>query len=129
MQLVWIGVFGVMGVYSRYFLGSWLSVQLSFFFPYATLLINVLGCFLAGVVYVLGIEHVSFSPEIRSAIMVGFLGGFTTFSAFGLEVTRLIEETEYSYAAVYLGLSCILGIGAVFAGLIFTRFLLGSSSV
>ena len=85
-------------------------------FPYATLLINVSGCLAMGFLFFYTLEQVSLSPVTRLAIITGVLGGFTTFSAFGIETLLLIEDGKLQQAALYVGLSVILGIAAVFLG-------------
>lgn len=85
-------------------------------FPYATLIINVSGCLAMGFLFFYTLERVSLSPVIRLAIITGGLGGFTTFSAFGIETLLLVEDGKAGYAALYLALSVVLGIAAVFAG-------------
>ncbi len=85
-------------------------------FPYATLLINVSGCLAMGFLFFYTLEQVSLSPVTRLALITGVLGGFTTFSAFGIETLLLVEDGKLAYAALYVALSVGLGIGAVFAG-------------
>ena len=85
-------------------------------FPLATLIINVSGCLLMGFLFFFTLERVSISPALRLAIITGGLGGFTTFSAFGIETLLLVEDGKAGYAALYVGLSVVLGLAAVFAG-------------
>ncbi len=85
-------------------------------FPLATLIINVSGCLLMGFLFFFTLERVSISPTLRLAIITGGLGGFTTFSAFGIETLLLVEDGKAGYAALYVGLSVVLGLAAVFAG-------------
>src|SRR5215469_9647737 len=85
-------------------------------FPLATLLINVSGCLLMGFLFFYTLEQVSLSPTWRLAIITGVLGGFTTFSAFGIETLLLVEDGKLSQAVFYVPSSVVLGIGAVFIG-------------
>ena len=85
-------------------------------FPYATLLINVSGCLIMGFLFFFTLEQLSMSPTLRLGLITGVLGGFTTFSAFGIETLLLMEDGKLGYAALYVGLSVVLGIAAVFAG-------------
>jgi CrcB protein len=85
-------------------------------FPLATLLINVSGCLLMGFIFFYTLEKVSLSPVVRLAIVTGGLGGFTTFSAFGIETLLLVEDGKTGYAVVYVVSSVLLGIAAVFLG-------------
>ena len=128
MKLLSVGLFGVLGVLARYLIGLGVAKALPSPFPHATLGINIAGAFLIGVVYVLGFERSVLPPELRIGIMVGFLGGFTTFSSYCLEVARLVEEAEYWYAALYFCLSNAVGAAATFLGLILSRIWVGSSS-
>jgi CrcB protein len=128
MKIVFIAIFGVLGVLSRYVVGNFVAKILPPPFPYGTLLINITGAFAIGVIHVIGIERVSLSPEIRIGIMVGFLGGYTTFSSYCLESVRLIEDAEFMKAALYFVASPILGFLAASGGITLTRILLKTSS-
>ena len=123
-RMMVVGAMGLAGVYSRYFIGILVSRFFVTSFPLATMSINLAGSLLIGVVYVLGLEHAIISEDLRIGIMVGFLGGFTTFSSYCLESTRLIEQGEWSRMAVYFLLSPLLGLGATLGGMALTRFLL-----
>ena len=85
-------------------------------FPLATLLINVSGCLLMGFLFFYTLEHVSISPTLRLAIITGVLGGFTTFSAFGIETYLLVNDGKLAQAVLYVTLSVVLGLAAVFTG-------------
>jgi CrcB protein len=85
-------------------------------FPLATLIINVSGCLLMGFLFFFTLERLSLSPVLRLGLITGVLGGFTTFSAFGIETLLLVEDGKAGYAALYVGLSVVLGLAAVFAG-------------
>jgi len=89
-------------------------------FPLGTFLVNLLGCFLIGALAGL-IERPGFlSPEMRLFLFTGVLGGFTTFSAFGLETFSLLRRGEVLMAGSYVSLSVILGILAVWLGFVLT---------
>lgn len=126
MRLLLVMIFGVLGVLSRYFGGLLVSRWLPPPFPYGTFLINLTGAFLIGVIQVLGVERADLSPDLRVGIMVGFLGGYTTFSSYCLESIRLIEEGQLARAAVYFVASPALGLLAVTGGIFLTRALLGA---
>lgn len=122
MSIVWVALFGLAGIFTRY--GTDLAFQkLGGNFPVGTFLINVLGSFLAGVVYAWAVERGGLSPELRTGILVGFLGGFTTFSAFSLQTARLLESGAATPALLYATLSPLLGIGAAWGGLALSRSL------
>lgn len=122
-RLIYIAIFGLLGVFARFYVGLSVTKILAPPFPYATFLINIVGAFLIGVIYVLGAERAAISADLRIGIMVGFLGGFTTFSSYCLEASRLLEDGEYWYSALYFVLSPILGLGANLLGLFLTRII------
>jgi fluoride exporter len=90
-------------------------------FPYATLSINVLACFLIGFIFVETIERLTISPVLRIGILTGFVGGFSTFSTFALETVLLAEQGEIGKSALYLVLSALLGILSTLAGVYLAR--------
>jgi CrcB protein len=92
-------------------------------FPIGTLTVNVLGCFLLGVFVELLALRLSGSASLRLLIATGLLGGFTTFSAFSLDVALLWERGAVGTAAFYLSTSVILSVLAMFAGLAVVRHL------
>lgn len=118
MNYLLVAVGGAVGSLARYKVGS--LVLHSFpnaKFPLGTFLINLLGCFVIGSVITL-IEKVSYyNAEIRLLVITGFLGGFTTFSAFGAETLSLLREGEIFIAFLYASLSVILGIAVALLGL------------
>jgi CrcB protein len=86
-------------------------------FPYGTFTVNVVGCLIAGLLIGLG-EHFEFlSAEVRLFLFTGFLGGFTTFSAFGVETIALVGRGEWAVAAIYVVLSVLCGLAALWAAL------------
>jgi fluoride exporter len=107
--LVFVG--GGLGSICRYAMAT--TVQRAFPgpFPAGTFLVNVVGCFAIGVVGALGLERAAISPETRTFIMVGFLGGFTTFSSFAWETLGLLTVKDLLRASLYVG-------GSVFCGLL-----------
>ena len=92
-----------LGGIARYLLTRWVQESTSSSFPYGTLAVNLLGCLAIGMLYGLFDRHGWMEPELRAFLVVGFCGGFTTFSTFAL-------------AALYAGASLVLGIGAVWLG-------------
>jgi len=81
-------------------------------FPYGTLLVNASGCFIMGLLFVIVVERISgFGPELRALLLVGFLGGYTTFSAFSIETVNLFENCDWLLAILNILISvtvCIL---------------------
>ena len=112
MLLVAIG--GALGSVARYKLGAAiLHGTTGWAFPAGTFTVNVLGCLAAGLLAGAG-EHYDFlTAEMRLLLFTGFLGGFTTFSAFGIETVALLQRGEYGVAASYVVLSVICGIAAL----------------
>ena len=127
MKPLFVAIGGILGVFSRYYMGPWVGRFLLPPFPYGTFVINILGAFLIGLVYVLADERALMSPEVRTGIMVGFLGGYTTFSSFCLEGIRLIEDSEYWFAALYVIGSPVAGLLATAAGILLGRLWIGGS--
>jgi CrcB protein len=90
-------------------------------FPYATLSINVGGSFLMGFLFIETLERLTVSPELRTGILTGFIGGYTTFSTFEMEIFLLVEQGAAIKAVLYLVLSVVLGFGAAFGGAYIAR--------
>jgi CrcB protein len=121
MKTIYMAGFGLLGVFARYYVGLLVTKMAPGPFPLGTFLINIVGAFLIGVVYVLGVERAAISADLRLGLMVGFLGGFTTFSSYCLEISRLLEEAELGYAALYFTLSSALGVLGAFGGMWLAR--------
>ncbi len=115
---------GAAGALARYALmgavGHWLGTG----FPYATLAVNVLGCFAMGALVEAFALAWSASPETQAFLTVGFLGAFTTFSAFTLDVNLLMAQGRLAPAALYVAASVLLTIAAFFAGMALLRHVL-----
>ncbi|KGK41601.1 camphor resistance protein CrcB [Nitrincola sp. A-D6] len=120
MHMLAVALGGALGASARYWLSAWLNTGDSRL-PLGTLGINVLGSLLMGVVFVLIMEKARLSPDMRPLLMTGLLGGFTTFSTFSLEAVTLLNEGHHSAALIYILLSVILCIAALYLGLWFTR--------
>ena len=91
--------------------------------PLGTLGVNVAGCFIIGLIYGLTGKTYILSPELRLFMATGFCGGFTTFSAFAYENISLIQNAQFLYAATYILLSLFAGFAAVYAGILFIKFI------
>ena len=116
-NILLVGLGGFIGSVARYKLGGWvlhLTVQEKF--PFGTFAVNVAGCLVAGLLAGLVEKHELFSAETRLFLFTGLLGGFTTFSAFGLETMFLLRRGEPWVAAIYAGASVLLGVVAVWLG-------------
>ncbi len=120
-KILFIALGGALGSVLRYVLGGWAQRQWeggvsSTYFPVGTLAINVIGCLLIGLLSALFIAMPTIREEYRYGLIVGVFGGFTTFSAFGLESFVLLTDGRRIAAGGYVLLSCVLGIAAVFLG-------------
>ncbi len=120
-----ISVGAVIGALSRHYIMIGVARVLGTAFPWGTLLINVLGSLLMGVLIELLALKFSFSQEIRSLLTVGILGSFTTFSTFSLDAALLIQRGDIALAASYIFASVLVGIGALFIGIYLVRFFVG----
>jgi CrcB protein len=120
-QLLAIAGGGAVGALLRFWVSSWIYGWLGRSFPYGTLVVNVFGSLLMGVLSVLLIERLSLGPEWRAAILIGLLGAFTTFSTFSIETLNLIETGEHARALLNVVLSVVLCVVAAWAGVIAGR--------
>jgi CrcB protein len=116
-----IALFGTLGCWARYGLNGLVRLAYGGEFPYATLIINVLGSGLMGFLFFATLERLTVSPALRVGILTGFLGGFTTFSTFEMEFLLLTEQGEIARAVSYLALSVVLGFAAAFGGAYIAR--------
>ncbi|GGE43790.1 putative fluoride ion transporter CrcB [Halopseudomonas oceani] len=112
---------GSLGAVARYAVAQWSVAHWPKLFPLPTLIVNLLGCLLIGVLYGLWLERPEFSPLLRQTLVVGFLGAFTTFSTFSLDTLRLLENGEGLLALAYILLSVCVGLLATWAGLSLAR--------
>lgn len=117
-----VGSGGFFGSAARFAFGGLVQrLAPSALFPWGTLAVNVTGCFLIGLLFGLSEARQIFSPEARLFLFIGVLGGYTTFSTFGLESINLLRDGEWLRALSYVLLHVILGIGTVWAGFICSR--------
>ena len=112
-----IAIGGAAGAVSRYAVDDTLTRLFGGAFPVGTLVVNLSGSFLLGVLFALVVERSSLPSDIRAPVMIGFIGAYTTFSTWMLESARLMESGAWLLAAANLGGSVLLGLIAVFAGL------------
>ena len=117
LRLILIAVFGAIGTLARYGLQGMVQIRTGGTFPYGTLLINLSGCFLLALVYQLTLTRLMIPPDWRFAIGVGFFGGFTTFSSFGWETAKMLEDGEWLAATAYVAASVIVGLLLSVAGI------------
>jgi fluoride exporter len=112
---------GGTGSVLRYAVGLWIEARTGPGFPWGTFAVNVSGCFLIGVLATLADEHAWITPAARLALVTGVLGGYTTFSAFGLETWQLVEDGRAWLAVMNVSASVAVGIAAIVAGVAITR--------
>jgi len=117
LQIMMVGIGGALGSILRFLMSSVMVAWLGRDFPFGTLTINVLGSFLMGLLAIVLVEHLDLDAVWRTTILVGFLGGFTTFSSFSLETLHLFLAAETFKALLYMGLSVVLCVGAAALGL------------
>lgn len=120
-HLLIVAAGGAVGAGLRHLTGVAAMRWLGAGFPWGTLTVNILGCFLMGVFIELLAGRIQGSTELRLLIATGLLGGFTTFSAFSLDVAVLWERGEAGHAALYVAASVVFSILALFAGLALVR--------
>ncbi|HEY9723854.1 MAG TPA: fluoride efflux transporter CrcB [Oscillatoriaceae cyanobacterium] len=114
---IMVALGGILGALSRYYLTMTLTNRLGAAFPWATLIINVTGCFLLALISTLAAERTGMvSPELRLLLAVGFCGAYTTFSTFGFETFSLLRAGSVLEAIGYMAMSNLVGLAAVVLG-------------
>ena len=122
MNLIFIiAVGGAIGAVCRYLLSSQIAQVAGTQFPWGILIVNVVGGFFMGAIAGLGAQSMGISQETRTFLTTGVLGGFTTFSAFSLDMALLIERGDIMNAAAYALSSVIGSVAALFLGLYIVR--------
>ena len=117
LRLTLIAIFGAVGTLLRYGIQGFVQVGTGSTFPWGTLLINLTGCFLLGLIGQITLNRMMISPDWRVAITVGFFGGYTTFSTFGWETAKMLEDGEWLPATGYVAASVVIGQLLSFAGI------------
>ena len=120
-KLLWLAVAGAVGTLSRYALAGFVQRLAGGVFPWGTLAVNGLGCFVFGVIWAMAGERLALGPELRTIVLVGFLGEFTTFSALISESGLLAMDSEWLWATANLLGQNVLGIVTFFLGLLLGR--------
>ena len=123
-RFFWICFAGAAGAGTRYLIALWAAQRFDSVFPYGTLIVNLLGCF-----SIAALMHASlalgWSPNVRAALTVGFIGGLTTYSSFNYETMRLFEEGAASSAMVNVAFTMLGGLTAGWLGLLAAREVIG----
>ena len=119
---LWIGLAGAAGTLARYGLGGWVQAGTKGVFPLGTLVVNLLGCLAFGTV-VSVMERWAGNTDLRSILLIGFMGAFTTFSTFMFETGELVRHGQWFWVLGNLAAQNVLGLAAVFAGLVLGRMI------
>ncbi len=123
VKLLAVAAGGAVGACTRYLVSLWAADRFGSDFPYGTLLVNVVGCFIIGVFLTLTTERIIVSPYWRLVVAVGFLGGLTTFSSFGYETLRLVDSANLLPALGNIALNVCVGLLATWGGMVVARAL------
>jgi len=122
-KTILVGVAGLIGTLLRYWLSGLAARQYGETFPWGTLIVNLVGCFLAGAVFYVTQEWFLISPTLRTVILIGLLGGFTTFSSYGLQTFTLLRDGEIGWAAINIAVSNVFGLLMVWTGYVVSKAL------
>jgi CrcB protein len=116
VKLLLIGFAGFIGTLGRYWLSGIVARRYGETFPLGTLVVNLVGCFLVGLLFYLMQERYLVNQNVRTIILIGLLGGFTTFSSLGLQTFTLLQDNEIALAALNMVASNVMGLFLVWAG-------------
>ena len=122
-KIIAVMIGGSIGSLFRYLASGYVQSRTEAIFPLGTLAVNLIGCFFIGFLWTV-FENTTVRPETRVFFITGILGGFTTFSAFGLETFNLVRDNEYLNAFLNFAVTNFAGVACVFAGVAVSRFLL-----
>lgn len=116
LKTILIGLAGLTGTLLRYWLSGLVARQYGETFPWGTMSVNMVGCLVTGAVFHLTEERFLVSPTLRTVILIGLMGGFTTFSSYGLQTFTLLRDGEFGLATLNVGVSNLFGLLMVWAG-------------
>jgi CrcB protein len=111
-----VGFAGFVGTLARYWLSGLIARRYGETFPFGTLIVNALGCFLIGFLFYFFYERTLTAPTARTVVLIGLLGGFTTFSSYGLQTFTLLRDGEVLLAMTNIVASNVLCLVLVWAG-------------
>lgn len=120
MKLLAIAIGGAAGSLLRYAVSTYTHRFADAGFPWGTLAVNLTGCFLIGFLWEV-FDRAAAGPEARALVFIGFLGGFTTFSSFGLETLNLMRDGEFKMAAINIAAQNVAGIALAAGGYLLAR--------
>ncbi|MCC5634720.1 fluoride efflux transporter CrcB [Nostoc sp. CHAB 5844] len=119
-----VGLGAIAGALSRYYLGLWFTQLFGKEFPYGTLIINLSGCFVMGFFTTLALGRlIAIHPEIRLLVTTGFLGSYTTFSTYELDVAKLLQQRSLEVSLVYWFSSAVLALISLISGNVIAEFI------
>ena len=124
MEFMWVGIGGFLGANARNYAGKAINAWLGSAFPYGTFIVNITGAFIIGILATYLSERYLDDPYLKQLLVVGFLGGYTTFSSYSLDAINLFEDGKWQQALLYIVGSNGLGILACFLGVVLTRRLI-----
>lgn len=116
-----VGAGGAVGCIARFLSQQFISRYYPSSFPWGTLLVNIVGCFIIGVVYAVSEKGSVMSPEWRILLATGFCGGFTTFSSFAYENVALMRDGELLLTFLYIAASIIVGLAGAYLGILIVK--------
>lgn len=120
-MILLVGAGGAAGSIARFLFQQLITHYYSSSFPWGTLVVNIVGCFIIGVVYAFSEKGNLLSPEMRLLLATGFCGGFTTFSSFAYDNVSLLRDGELLYTFLYIGGSVLIGLLAAYAGVFLVK--------
>jgi len=115
-RLLWVCLAGGLGTGVRYLVGVWTQERFGGAFPYGTLAVNILGCFLAAAILELAVSVGTIPANLRLSLVTGFCGGLTTYSSFNYETTKLVQSSGPSLGLFYFALTTTACVAAGLAG-------------
>jgi len=121
VKILFILVGGALGTLARYGVSGWAHQKVNNIFPIGTLTVNLIGSLLIGLLWGMA-ENTTMSPNVRTFLFVGILGGFTTFSTYSLETLNLLRDGEVKMAMINLLLNNVLGVLLAFVGLMIGKY-------
>jgi CrcB protein len=117
LEVILVTIGGGIGSASRYLVSTWAAARFGADFPYGTLIVNVVGCFIIGAFMTVATERLIVSPYWRLFVTVGIVGGFTTFSSFSYETLHLLQEADALRAFYNFSLNVLVGFSATWLGI------------
>ena len=122
-NLILVGVGSCIGGIARYLTQLLVQKHYPSSIPFGTLTVNISGCFIIGILYALADRGNMLSPAMRLLLATGFCGGFTTFSSFAYENISLMRDGEFLYTSLYILLSVVIGLLAVWLGILLIKLI------